>query len=48
VNFPIGGRPILGGLTDNSFSAKLAMFPLSPIDRIRDNAYVGVIGYGGK
>lgn len=39
VNFPIGGRPMRDGLAVIAFFAKLAIFPLSPIDRTRYRVY---------
>jgi hypothetical protein len=48
VNFPIGGRPIRAGLSDNFFCANPLIFPLSPIDYSRYRFQIGVIGYGGK
>lgn len=45
---PSDGRPTPAEVTDNPFFAKPCIFPLSLIDTVSDNAYIGDIGYGDK
>lgn len=44
----IFGRPTGAGVSDITFSAKLAILLISPIDHVPDITYVDDINYGGK